>query len=86
MEFNSVEETIIKKAVTDSGWMISSIINNGEYICSNSYFNELATIKKIHDNTFGLHFNRELSSPDFLNEISKLKKEGDFFIFYTSES
>ena len=32
MEFNSVEETIIKKAVTDSGWMLSSVVNKGEYM------------------------------------------------------
>lgn len=86
MEFNSIEETIIKKAVTDSGWMLSSVVSKGEYICSNSYFNELATIKKFQANTFGLHFNRELTSPDFLNETFQLKNKDGFFIFNTAES
>ena len=86
MEFNSVEETIVKKAVTDSGWMISSIVNNCEYICTNSYFRELATIKKLKDNTFGLHFSRELKSPDFLKVIADIPKDGEFYIFKTSDS
>lgn len=45
MEFNSIEETIIKKAISDSGWIVNSVKDNMEYVCSNSYFPELVIIK-----------------------------------------
>ena len=45
MEFNCIEETIIKKAISDSGWIVNSVKDNMEYFCSNSYFPELVIIK-----------------------------------------
>ena len=54
MEFNSIEETIIKKAISDSGWIVNSVKGNMEYVCSNSYFPELVIIKKLSKQTFGL--------------------------------
>ena len=46
MEFNSIEETIIKKAISDSGWIVISVKDNMEYVCSNSYFPQPGCILK----------------------------------------
>ena len=86
MEFNSIESTILEKAITDSGWQVSSITNKDEYICSNSYFSELATIKKLDNSRFGLNFRRELNSADFIKEAEKLPKENEFYIFTAADS
>lgn len=86
MEFTSIESTILEKAISDSGWQVNSVTNNNEYICSNPYFSELATIKKLDTTKFGLCFRHELKSADFLQECSKLEKEGDYYLFTTAES
>lgn len=86
MEFTSVESTILEKAISDSGWQVTNISNNNEYYCTNSFFSESATIKKLDNGKFGLKFNRKLCSADFVNEASKLEKEGDSYIITSSSS
>lgn len=86
MKFSSVESTILEKAISDSGWQVSSIANQNEYVCSNSYFSELVTIKKLDEGKFGLNFRHELKSADFIKEASKLVNENGLYIFTAAES
>ena len=72
MEFNSIEETIIKKAISDSGWIVNSVKDNMEYVCSNSYFPELVIIKKLSKQTFGLYFFHKIKSEEFCFVCFKL--------------
>lgn len=74
MEFNSIEETIIK-AISDSGWIVNSVKDNMEYVCSNSYFPELVIIKKLSKQTFGLYFFHKIKSEEFLKVSKTLQKK-----------
>lgn len=86
MEFNSIEETIIKKAISDSGWIVNSVKDNMEYVCSNSYFPELVIIKKLSKQTFGLYFFHKIKSEEFLKVSKNTPKEDDYYIFTTENS
>ena len=86
MEFNSIEETIIKKAISDSGWIVNSVKDNMEYVCSNSYFPELVIIKKLSKQTFGLYFFHKIKSEEFLKVSKNIPKEDDYYIFTTENS
>ena len=83
MEFNSIEETIIKKSISDSGWIVNSVKDNMEYVCSNSYFPELVIIKKLSKQTFGLYFFHKIKSEEFLKVSKNTPKEDDYYIFTT---
>lgn len=85
MEFNSIEETIIK-AISDSGWIVNSVKDNMEYVCSNSYFPELVIIKKLSKQTFGLYFFHKIKSEEFLKVSKNTPKEDDYYIFTTENS
>ena len=86
MEFNSIEETIIKKAIFDSGWIVNSVKDNMEYVCSNSYFPELVIIKKLSKQTFGLYFFHKIKSEEFWKVSKNTPKEDDYYIFTTEDS